>query len=140
MNRRCYSCRNRILGSALLEAIIAILLFSIGVTGALLLLGTAVQENSAAQYRGQAAMLIDSVIADMWTGERSQAGLLARFASTASGFKNWKDRVAASLPGSAAKPPEIDVGADGTVTVRLYWRASGEGTFHQLVTVTRIGD
>ena len=140
MNRPGLHGRNRILGAALLEAIIAILLFSIGVTGALLLLGTAVRENSAAQYRGQAAMLIDAVIADMWTGERSQAGLLARFASTASGFMNWKDRVAASLPGTAEKPPEIDVGADGTVTVKLYWRAPGDGSFHQLVTVTRIRD
>lgn len=126
-------------GAVLLEAIIAILIFSTGVTGALLLLATAVRENSAALYRAQAAMLIDSALAEMWSGDRSHAGIATRYAATAPTYLNWKARVAATLPGVSGKPPSVLVAPDSTITLAVYWREPGKAAFHELVTVTRVG-
>ncbi len=125
-------------GVVLLEAIVAILIFSIGVTGALLLVATAVRENGAALYRAQAALLIDGAIADMWTGDRSHTGIATRYAANATTFKEWSTRVAATLPGVAGSTPTVLVSPDNTITITVRWREPGKTAFHELVTVTRV--
>jgi len=135
MNGMPYAMR----GAVLLEAVIAMLVFAVGVTGALLLVATAVRENSAMQYRAQAALLIDSAIANIWTGDRSHAGIVLRFADTAAEFVAWKKRVAMTLPGTDGRPPSIQVSPDSTVTISVFWRTPGSSGFHELVSVTKIG-
>ena len=127
-------------GAMLLEAVIALLVFSIGITGALLLLANSVQANSATQYRAQAALLIDAAIAGIWTGDRNPAEIGRRYAPNADEYLAWRARVESTLPGAAARPPLIQVGAGNTIAVVVNWREPGADDFHQLVSVTRVAE
>lgn len=135
-----FRCMRLTRGAVLLEAVISLLVFSIGITGALLLLATSVQVNSATQFRAQAALLIDEAIAGIWTGDRNPAEIGRRYASNAAEYLAWRARVEATLPGATVRPPLIQVGADNTIAVVVNWRAPGADDFHQLVSVTRVAE
>ena len=59
-------------GSYLLEALIAILIFSFGVLGLIGLLGSSIRVTNDARYRSEAANLAGAMIADMWTMTAAQ--------------------------------------------------------------------
>jgi type IV pilus assembly protein PilV len=54
-------------GVFLLEALIAILIFSIGILGIVALGATAVNTQNDAQYRSEAARAADNIVSAMWT-------------------------------------------------------------------------
>ncbi len=122
---------NRQSGVMLIEALIAILIFSIGVLGIIGLQGTAVKASTDSKYRSEAALLANELIGQMWASNRTQATLQAAYLSSNSvtfaadktkicranggvngvGYEQWawQGRVVAT-PGTAAAP------ATGTVT------------------------
>ncbi len=53
-------------GSALVEALVAVLLFSIGIVALVRVLGTAVKDAGDVEYRAVAATLADATIGRMW--------------------------------------------------------------------------
>ena len=58
--------RHRQHGGFLLEALVGILIFTLGVLGLLALQGRAIAYSSDAQYRGEAAYLANAYLAKMW--------------------------------------------------------------------------
>ena len=75
MKLRLLSTQNtpgRQTGSYLLEALIAILIFSFGVLGLIGLLGSSIRVTNDARYRSEAANLAGAMIADMWTMTAAQ--------------------------------------------------------------------
>src|SRR5215207_5904360 len=64
-------CRKSQAGVFLLEALIAILVFSFGILGIVGLQARAIQTTNDAQYRAEATYLANSVISKMWTDSRS---------------------------------------------------------------------
>ena len=70
--RRPIAFRPRQTGSYLLEALIAILIFSFGVLGLIGLLGSSIRVTNDARYRSEAANLAGAMIADMWTMTATQ--------------------------------------------------------------------
>jgi len=58
-------------GGFLLEALVGILIFTLGVLGLLGLQGRAIGYSSDAQYRGEAAYLANAYIAKMWAEQRT---------------------------------------------------------------------
>jgi type IV pilus assembly protein PilV len=124
-------------GSALLEALLAIVLFSIGLIALLMLLTASIREDSAARYRAQAALLVDEAVAVMWAGDRSS--LASRFGANGADFTAWRARVQSQLPGAVAYPPTVQVASDNTVTLTVQWKAGADPTGpHRLLSVTRI--
>ncbi|TDR48563.1 type IV pilus assembly protein PilV [Tahibacter aquaticus] len=125
-------------GSTLLDAMIAILIFSIGILGVVRLQSVAVNLSSDAKYRSDAAMLSDRVIAQMWTA--APATLATDYTgaggSGGSRYVAWNNQVA-QLPNGAGA---IAVAADGNVTVRVQWRQPSEAVanVHTYVTATQI--
>lgn len=120
-------------GVMLLEALIAILIFSIGILGVVGLQATAVQQSTEARYRSEAAQLADQLIGTMWTSNRNVAALQTQFNTcgnaTCGGYQAWFTRVRGTLPGVvAASPTEPAVNVDGTgiVTITLFWRSPGD--------------
>jgi type IV pilus assembly protein PilV len=87
-------------GAFLLEALIGILIFTLGVLGLLALQARATSYSNDAQYRGEAAYLANAYIAKMWADSR--ANLTARYDDAGEqeydAFKAAVDR----LPGAAA--------------------------------------
>jgi type IV pilus assembly protein PilV len=61
-------------GATLIEVLVAMLLFSIGVIGLVRSLGTAVQDTGAVQYRATAAALADSELGRMWVDRGNLPG------------------------------------------------------------------
>ena len=134
-------------GSVMLESLIAILIFSMGILSLVALLGASVKDTTSAKYRTDASLLANQIIGEMWTGDKTNAALVANY-GTVSGaqFVAWKGKVIQTLPGvmDAAPPasgqnlPIINISGDNTVRVRVFWQAPGESGPHNYDAVTRL--
>lgn len=136
-------------GFVLIEALIAILIFSIGILGVVGLQATSVQQSTEARYRAEAAMLADQLIGTMWASNRVASNLQAEFDSdctgACSGYNAWVGKVAATLPGvslTSTTKPEVQVSPEGVVNVSVFWKAPWEGAGadrHRYDVSTQIG-
>ena len=113
MNRYRFDVRNaRALRAAtqggvmLLEALIALLIFSLGILAIVGMQATAIQDVGEAKYRSDAAFLANQIVADMW----SNSTQLAKYAWSGTGgaptlIANWVNTVQQRLPGANTYPP-----------------------------------
>jgi type IV pilus assembly protein PilV len=113
-------------GVFLLEALIAILIVSLGVLGLVALQTRAMQQSDDSHYRSEAAFLVNDIISQMWISNPTT--LAANFTTGGTPYNNFTTLVQARLPGSAT-PPLITVtqrGATPTsgfdVVVTIYWK------------------
>ncbi|MFC4761792.1 type IV pilus modification PilV family protein [Dyella koreensis] len=129
-------------GVVLLDALIAIVIFSIGIVGMVALQSAATKLSRDAKYRSDAAMAVDQVVAQMWVS--NPGTLSANFKSPEGAqYKTWAATLTSlsatqGLPGVREKAPVIEVSADNIVTVTLYWRAPGDDAYHRYVSTTHI--
>lgn len=126
----CYAIRSEQRGSVILEALIAILLFSIGILALVGMQATAINSVSDAKYRTDAGFLADQIIGVIWGNRVANAsGVLAADASFAcnpctSANGNtytqqwWASGVSPALPNASAV---IGVNA-GRVEVIISWQ------------------
>ena len=123
-------------GIMLLEALIAILIFSIGILGIIGLQASAVQQSTDAKNRAEAAYLADQLMGQMWASDRVAGTLKAQFDSDFCGaggcpaYVLWANSVKGTLPGVALgtdTKPTVDIQDAGTspglVTISIFWRA-----------------
>jgi type IV pilus assembly protein PilV len=130
-------------GGSLLEGLLAIVLFSIGLMSLLMLLSATLVETGNARYRSEASMLASDLIAQMWTGDRSLTELRARFTeSTSEDYQRWLDTVHSRLPGTSGTTnlPTITIDDQRRVKILIRWQAPGDGKTHQLLTLATITD
>lgn len=138
-------------GSVMLESLIAILIFSMGILALVALLGASVKNATSAKYRTEASLLANQVIGEMWVGDKTNTTLAANYGSQAGdGYKAWKDKVVQALPGvvNAVEEPPVDgvnlptieVNPDNRVTVTVYWQAPGDTDRHNYVAMTQINE
>lgn len=122
-------------GFMLLEALIAILVFSLGVLALVGLQTVSIKQSGESKYRTDAMMLANEVIAEMWIGDRSFANLNAQFATGGPAFNAWLARVQQSLPGVVANQTTVTPAPDPAgpavnpstmVTVQVAWKAPNE--------------
>ena len=122
-------------GVILIEALIGILIFSIGTLALIGMQAAAMKNTTDAKYRSEAAFLANQIIGQMWVDR----GNLASYddGSMASPLRiQWNTDVAALLPGTdvttpvapAVRNPSILVTAasGNMVTVTIQWRQPGE--------------
>ena len=131
-------------GVMLIEALIGILIFSIGVLAMIGLQASAMRATIDAKYRSEASFLANEIIGAMWVDR----GNLTDYATSpgtpatcpGSPVCAWLTRVQTLMPqASGANAPSIDVsGQQATVTVR--WQHPGEGTVSNHVAVATIND
>jgi type IV pilus assembly protein PilV len=140
-------------GFVLLDAVIAILIFSIGILGMVALQGTAVALAGDAQYRSNAAMLADQVIAQMWgdfNASESVPGtkLKTDFSTGGASYNAWVKTIGCGtassstscLPGvtagGATNQPSITVdnststaaNPNSLVTVTIFWQSPSKNS------------
>ncbi|WP_158885494.1 hypothetical protein [Rhodanobacter sp. L36] len=155
------SRRRSVSGFVLLDAVIAILIFSIGILGMVALQGSAVKLAGDAKYRTDAAMLTDQVLAQMWGSDLSTPGAIATAfnGSGATGgpmYTAWAaslDCTSANpstscLPGVSGATNAPSVSAVETVntnnknvvavTVTVFWKAPNDTGPHNYVSTTQI--
>lgn len=99
-------------GVVLLESLIAILIFSLGVLGIVGLQASMIKSTSDAKYRSDAAYIAQQRIGQMWVDQESLADYL----------EDSTD-ISALLP-AGRRTVELD--ASGQYVVRVGWTAPGE--------------
>jgi type IV pilus assembly protein PilV len=126
-------------GIVLLEALIAILVFSLGILTVIGIQAMSIKMAGEAQWRTRAALLADRLVGEMWASGLDIAGLKMAFTSPdGDAYEKWLEDVRnidnSGLPDVAAADesehstlPTVTVedaaGADfGRVVVTLYWR------------------
>jgi len=118
-------------GVMLLEALIAILIFSIGILAVVGLQAVSIKNVTDAKHRTEAAFLANKLLSQMWT----DAGNIASYAYPGSGgvptrLTGWVGQVNTPLPAAAAVPPIVTItGASATgatVTIQVRWQLPEE--------------
>jgi type IV pilus assembly protein PilV len=127
-------------GATLLEALIGILIFSIGILALVGMQALAIKHMSDAKYRSDAAFFANEIIGQMWVNR----GSLGTYAFGGAGappvaIDGWVTSIQNSLPGvtAAANLPIIAV-AGTTVTVTVRWQLPGGADVHRHITMAYI--
>lgn len=139
-------------GVMLVEVLIALLVFAVGVLGLVGLQASAVQQSSQARYRTEAMLLANDLFGQMWVApSRAATDLSTNFGSDLAGtaYTAWKAKVFEQLPSSSAYPPLVVVTpvaplfaivagasapadpalqATARVTVTVRWKAPSDAT------------
>jgi len=119
-------------GSMLLEALIAILIFSMGILALMGMQANAITTVSESKYRSDAGFLANRIIGQIWA-DRANLASYACNPCTTTGTGNadtraWATEIqtgALQLPGvtDAANQPTITLGASNQVQIQVFWRA-----------------
>lgn len=126
-------------GLAVVENLVAILIFSFGILGIVGLLATSMKSSAAAKYRNEASMLANQIVGQMWIADKSNTALKASFESPGgASFVSWKTSVSNVLPGVDTNAPTVVIDANNVATVTVRWRAPGEPAAHNYVLIARI--
>ncbi len=127
-------------GVMLLEAMIAILIFSMGILAIIGMQARSIAFVSDAMYRSQASFLANEIIGSLWV-DRANMATYVYPGGGAAAVTTWVAKVANELPGTAANPPTIAADpATGLVTITIRWQPPNVPTPHNLIAVAQIKD
>jgi len=129
-------------GVALLEALVGILIFSIGILALMGLQAQSIRNTVEAKYRNEAAYLANQIIGQMWV-DRSNLAAYDTGGGANPNMVAWENQVANTLPrvvaGGANSPTIIVAGSQ--VTVTIFWQLPGSDSVQrQLSVVAQIND
>jgi type IV pilus assembly protein PilV len=136
-------------GVMLIEALIGILIFSIGILALIGMQATAIKNTTDARYRSEAAFLAQQIIGQMWVDIPNLGKYDHDDGSSYVPRNNWRNTVAQRLPGidiaSNLLVPRVDVGPDAglplaanEIRVLIQWQQPGEATVRQFQMLNRI--
>jgi type IV pilus assembly protein PilV len=126
-------------GVALIEAMVAILIFSVGILAIVALQALSMRNTTDAQFRAEAALLANSAIAEMRLA--NQVTVATDFATGGAAYNAWKARVedaATGLPKDATTPAPTITFVGRQVTITLFWRAQSDSATRQHVVLTQL--
>ena len=137
-------------GAFLLEALIGILIFSLGILGIVGLQAQAIRFTNDSEYRAEAVYLANSLISQMWSDKRTT--LRTNYDSVVGGPKYllFKADVLSRLPGASIPgnpvvkvdtpdlPPAVTK-TSSVVQVQIFWQMPGEPTQHSYITTGVVG-
>jgi type IV pilus assembly protein PilV len=136
---------NRQSGIMLLEALISILIFSLGILAIVGLQAASISNASQAKYRTDASLLANELIAQMWASDRTQATLQANYSGMngagGASYIAWLNSTICPAAASAPALPGIDctnninmptvaisavtatVAPSNVVTISIFWKS-----------------
>jgi len=118
-------------GVMLIEALVAILLFSVGVIAVMGMQAVSIEQVSQAKYRTDASYLANQIIGTMWLDQTNIASYATPGYSHRAG---WDSVVAATLPSGTGT---IAV-TNSMVTVTVNWKTPNDSTTRQFVSIANI--
>jgi type IV pilus assembly protein PilV len=135
-------------GAFLLEALIGILIFSLGILGIVGLQARAIRFTNDAELRAEAMYLANSLISQMWTDNRALLKPKYDWTLGGAGYTAFKAKVTTSLPG-ATDPvvivdgppplPQANSATSNVVQVQVFWQLPGDPVPHNYTTTGVIG-
>lgn len=125
-------------GVMLLEALIGLLIFSIGILAMIAMQATGMRATVDAKYRSEASFLANEIVGVMW----GDAGNLGNYATancpSVPRCEAWLDRVETLLPNAtSSNEPTIEV-AGRQVTVTVRWLRPGESSASNHVVIAQV--
>jgi len=150
---RLHPPRDRQKGVMLIEALIAILIFSIGILAVVGMQGVAIKNVTESRARSEAAFFAQALLAQMWIDQNISGGVntsnvtFNNYNYTGSGspparLTDWVAQVNAKLPGSTVWMPKVTItnpaaipvvnptpaasGAD--VKIEIFWQSPEEAS------------
>ena len=128
-------------GATLLEALIGILIFSVGILALVGMQALAIKQMTDAKYRSDAGFFANEIIGHMWV---NRGNLSTTYAFTGTGtppaaLDSWVASIRNGLPGvtATANLPIVTV-VGTTVTVTVRWQVPGGSTAHRHITMAYI--
>jgi type IV pilus assembly protein PilV len=118
-------------GVMLLEALVAILIFSIGIIAVMGMQAASITQVTQSKFRTDASYLANQVIASMWV---DQANIASYASSGYAGRAAWNTTVAQTLPSGAGAIAVVG----RRVTVTITWRMPDDTTDRRFVAVANI--
>lgn len=118
-------------GSSLLEGLIAILIFSMGILALMGLQAASIQQSIDAKYRSDASFLANQILGQMWIDKNQ----LSSYVGTGYTKKEtWLTRVQNTLPNSNGT-----IALSGNeVTVTVTWQLPNQASPHQHVAIAQV--
>jgi type IV pilus assembly protein PilV len=118
-------------GVMLLEALVAILIFTLGIIAVMGMQAASISQVTQAKFRTDASYLANQIVGKMWTDIPN----LANYASSGyAGRAAWNAAVASTLPTGNG----IITVAGSVATVTVQWKLPSESVTHQYVTIANI--
>ncbi|ABE50786.1 conserved hypothetical protein [Methylobacillus flagellatus KT] len=129
-------------GAILLEGLIAILVFSMGILAIIGLQAASMKTVSDAQYRLEASYLANRLVASIWTAGPSQIANYGLPGGSSETLAEWLADVKKRLPGAETKAPTVVITGDAiagfTATVTVFWQPPSETDPHSHTTIAYI--
>lgn len=113
----------------LIEALIGLLIFSMGILALVGMQATAISQVSDAKYRSEAAYLADRMIGEIWVNRGTNVVAL----STA-----WAADVGTALPNATGANAPTVVVAGTQVTVTVFWQAPGAASVSNHIAIAHL--
>jgi type IV pilus assembly protein PilV len=143
--------RSRQTGSFIIEGMISILIFSVGILGLMGLQAVSIKTVSDSKYRSDASFLADKLVSQMWVADMNTAAVQTSFQAGGAAYLSWCNNDVKStqtgLPGvtgatgctTGPNAPTVLFDANNNATVSVFWQAPTDTGRHQYVLVTKVG-
>lgn len=122
-------------GFMMLEALVALLIFSIGVLGIVGLQASMTKSQTDSKFRADAAFLAQRLVGSMWADRSGLDKYATSNCSSHARCNDWLTQVANQLPQGGADVSVDTLDTDGTgrviaaeVTIAINWTPPGEET------------
>lgn len=127
---KLWTTRKHQQGVALIEVMVSLLIFSLGVLGMVAMQGKAITYTVDAENRSRAAMLANDIVASMWLEGTSSPTTQT----------TWEGRVAdASVSGLPNATPTVSTDATTKITtVTITWRAPSKASSEKSTYFTQV--
>lgn len=130
-------------GVMLLEVMIGMLLFLIGILGVMGLQAVSMKNTVDAKYRTEATYLANQIVARMWADPSNLASYAIPAESECpdpptNDAERWICAVKEALPGASGLLAPTIVLNGGTVTITIQWRKNANESVHNHTVVTYI--
>ena len=122
----------------MIEVLIGILIFSIGILAMLGMQTTAMRVTVDAKYRSEAGFLANQLVGIMWGDADVLTDYATASCASTAACNSWLTTVQSTLPqATGANAPSIAV-AGRQVTITLRWQQPGESTVSQHQVIAQI--
>ncbi len=131
-------------GSVLIEAMVSVLIFSIGILALVALQVTAMNAMMQGKIRADAAFLVNQLIGKIRIDDISEAGFSSKYLPSGQVYTLWRQEVEQRLPNADKCNITVSLDEDSKIAaVSVGWKspqAEDDDECHNFTVVTQIAD
>jgi type IV pilus assembly protein PilV len=136
--KRTLNIRHRQKGSFLIEGLLAIVIFSVGIIALMGLQAVSIKNVTESNYRSTAALLANKLVGQLWVANVDDATVQTSYNTGGTAYNQWAAEVAKGLPNATGVSAPAVVLANRSATITLFWQVPGQPQ-HNFVVTTVIG-